>query len=183
MNKKRVIKYLIGLLNLIVVFILIWSIINYKVLNQEVTDLAKTGGLVVMVFLVIFLEGAPSLIGSSVVVAAILAMNSFNPWLILLLFIVSAIIGNIIYFCLGHFFGKRIMGYFDEGYMKKYKDLFKKYGGAAMMITAISPTPYFPELAGAFRVTSKSLLFKILILRIIRHTVVFFFWFFIFVGF
>jgi len=44
-------------------------------------------------FCVFFLEGAPVFVGSSIAVATILAMNAFNPWLILLLFLSSAIVG------------------------------------------------------------------------------------------
>jgi len=183
MNKKKVIRFLIWTLNLLIVFALIWSIINYKILDKEVTRLAITGGLIAMVFFVIILEGAPVFIGPSVVVAAILTMNAFNPWFILLLFILSAIIGNILYFYLGYFSGEKIMKYLDKKNVREYKALFKKYGRAAMLIMAVSPIPYLPTLAGVFRMNPKHLFLETLPVRIIRHTVVFLFWFLILVGF
>ena len=183
MDKKKVVRYSIWILNLLIVFTLIWSIINYKILDQEVTRLVITGGLVAMIFFVIFLEGAPVFLGPSVVVAAILTMNAFNPWFILFLFLSSAIIGNILYFYLGYFSGEKILKYFPKKDVKKYKNLFKKYGRFAMLIMAISPIPYLPTLAGVFRMNSKQQILETLIVRMIRHTVVFFFWFFILVGF
>lgn len=183
MNKKKVIRFSIWALNLLIVFVLIWSIINYKILGQEVTRLVITGGLIAMIFFVIILEGAPVFIGSSVVVAAILTMNVFNPWSIFLLFILSAIIGNILYFYLGYFSGEKIMKYLDKKNVREYKDLFKKYGRFAMLIMAISPIPYLPTLAGIFRMSPKYFFLETLSVRIIRHTVVFLFWFSILVGF
>ncbi len=183
MNKKKVIRFSVWALNLLIVFAFIWSIINYKILDQEVTRLIITGGLIAMVFFVIILEGAPVFIGPSVVVAAILTMNAFNPWPILLLFISSAIMGNILYFYLGYFSGEKIMKYFNKKNVREYKALFKKYGRPAMLITAISPIPYLPTLAGIFKMNPKHFFLEIMPVRIIRHIVVFLFWFYILIGF
>lgn len=183
MNKKRVVKFSIWLLNILVIFLLIWSLINYKFLNQEVSQFVQVWGLLAMIFLVILLEGAPVFVGSGLVVAAVLALNSINPWLILFLFLFFALVGNIFYFYLGYFSGKRILKYFDKKNVKKYEELFKKYGFTAMIITAVSPIPYLPTFAGVFRMKSVSLISKILILRMIRHIVVFFIWFFILTRF
>jgi len=68
---------------------------------------------------VIFLEGAPVFVGSSIAVATILAMNAFNPWLILLLFLSSAIVGNIFYFYLGYFSGEKILKIFSKDRREK----------------------------------------------------------------
>ncbi len=179
MNKKRVIRVSVWLLNLFVLFLLVWSLINYKILDHEVTQFIQFGGLFAMVFLVIFLEGAPVFVGPSVAVASILAMNIFNPGLVLGLFLGSALLGNIIYYYLGYFFGERALNYFKAKDVRKYEGLFKKYGGITMVTMAISPVPYLPTLAGIFRMKSISLISKILILRAIRHILVFFVWFFI----
>jgi membrane-associated protein len=171
------------MLNLLVIFLLIWSLINYTFLSNEVSRFVQIGGLIVMIFLVILLEGAPVFIGPGLVVATILSIGTENPGFILLLFIVSALVGNVIYFYLGYFSGKRILKYFDKKDIKKYERLFKKYGFAAMMITAISPIPYLPTIAGVFKMTSPILITQVLIIRMIRHLIVFLFWFYILVGF
>lgn len=183
MDKKRVIKFLVWLLNILVILLLVWSLINYKVFNQEITQFVQVGGLLAMVFLVILLEGAPVFVGSGLIVASLLAMNIINPWLILFLFLFFALVGNILYFYLGYFSGKRIFKYFDKKNVKKYEKFFKKYGQSAMIIMAVSPIPYLPTLAGVFRMTSPILITKVLVVRMIRHVVVFLFWFYILTQF
>lgn len=183
MDKKRVVKFSIWLLNILVILLLVWSLINYKIFNQEVTQFVQIGGLLAMVFLVILLEGAPVFVGPSVAVASVLAMNAFNLWFVLWLFLASAILGNILYFYLGYFFGEKVLKYFNKKDVRKYKKFFKKYGDITMITMAISPVPYLPTLAGVFRMKSVSLISKILIIRMIRHTVVFFIWLFILTQF
>ena len=136
-----------------------------------------------MIFLVILLEGAPVFVGSGLVIAAVLAMNIINPWLILFLFLLFALVGNVIYYYLGYFSGKRIFKYFDKKNVKKYEELFKKHGFTTMIIMAVSPIPYLPTLAGVFRMKSLALITKVLVIRMTRHVVVFLFWFYILVGF
>lgn len=183
MNKKKVIYFSLWLLNLLILFILVWSLINYKILDQEVSRFVQEGGLLAMIFLIILLEGAPVFVGSGLVVASVLAMKITNPGLVFLLFIISAIIGNILYFFLGYFSGKKILKYFEKKDVKKYKELFQKYGWSAMIIMAVSPIPYLPTLAGVFGIDSPYRIAGILAIRMVRHTVVFLFWFFILVGF
>jgi membrane protein YqaA with SNARE-associated domain len=179
MDKRKVMKFLIWVLNILIIFLLVWSIINYKFLNKEVTALIATGGIVMMILSIIFLEGAPVFVGPSVAVAAILSMNTFNPWFILLTFLLSAIVGNIIYFYLGYFSGEKIFKYFEKKDVTKYKKVFKKYGRFTMLVMALSPIPYLPTLAGVFRIKSKYLIFETLAARLLRHTIVFFFWLFV----
>jgi len=183
MDRKQGIKIFLWILNLLVIFLLIWSLVNYQILNQEVGEIVKVWGIVAMIFFVIVLEGAPVFVGSSIAVASILAMGIFNPWLILFLFLFSAVIGNIFYFYLGHFSGKTILNYFDKRDVKRYKMLFRKYGKAAMFIMAVSPIPYFPTLIGVFKIKSPYLVSEILIVRLIRHTIVFLVWFWILIKF
>ena len=177
------VKFSVWLLNILVILLLIWSLINYKLLNQEVSQFVQVWGLLAIIFLVILLEGAPIFVGSGLVVASVLAMNIINPWLILFLFLFFALVGNILYFYLGYFSGKRIFKYFKKKNVKKYEELFKKYVFTAMIITAVSPIPYLPTLAGIFRMTSPILITKVLVIRMIRHVVVFLFWFYIIIGF
>ena len=183
MNKKRVVKFSIWFLNVLVISLLVWSLINYKFLNQEVSQFVQIGGLLAMIFLVILLEGAPVFVGSGLVVAAVLTMGTENSGFILFLFLFFALVGNVIYYYLGYFSGKRILKYFDKKDINKYEKLFKKYGSSAMIIMAVSPLPYLPTLAGVFRMKSITLISKVLVVRMLRHVVVFLFWFYILVGF
>jgi len=173
MAQKRNVKLFFSALNIIIIILLIWSLINYKVLNEEVGELVQVGGLIVLVLIIIIFEGAPVFVGPGMGVGAVLAMGVFDPKLILLIFLISAVVGNIIYFSLGYIFGKKVLDYFDEKDVKRYKELFKKYGKAAMIVMAVSPMPYLPSLAGVFRVKSPIMITEVLLLRLIRHVVVF----------
>ncbi len=179
MNKRKLVRFSIGLLNILVVLLLIWSIVNYQFLNKEVSNLVQVWGLIAMIIFIIILEGAPVFVGPSVVVAATLATDTFNPGLILFLFLVSAVIGNILYYFLGYFSGEKILKYLKKKDVKKYKKVFKKYGRIAMITMAISPIPYLPTIAGVFRLKSFYLISETLILRLLRHGVVFMIWFLI----
>ena len=183
MNKKRVVKFSIWFLNVLVISLLVWSLINYKFINQEVSQFVQFGGLLSMLFLVILLEGAPVFVGSGLVVAAVLTMGTENSGFILFLFLFFALVGNVIYYYLGYFSGKRILKYFDKKDVKKYKKLFKKYGFATMIFTAVSPIPYLPTLAGVFKMTSPVLITEVLVIRMLRHTAVFLFCFYILIVF
>ena len=147
MNKKEMVRLSIWLLNLFVILLLIWSLINYEILDNEVTKFVQFGGLFAMIFIVVFLEGAPVFVGPSVAVATVLAIGVFNPMSVLTIFLGSALLGNILYYFLGYFSGKRILKYFKAEDVKKYKKFFKKYGGITLMTMAVSPVPYLPTLA------------------------------------
>ncbi len=176
MDKKKLIKGILWLVNIIVILLLVWSLVNYKFLENEVVGAVQVGGLIAMVLIVFILEGAPVFVGGSVAVASLMAMGGFNIWLLLSLFLLSAILGNFFYYYLGYFSGKKILRYFDKKDVKKYEDLFKKYGLWAMVIMAVSPIPYLPTIAGVFRMSPRHMFIETLIVRLIRHLVVFFFW-------
>lgn len=183
MNKKKWVRFSVALLNLFVILLLIWSLINYQFLNKEVSNLVQVWGLFAMILFIIILEGAPVFVGPSVVVAAALATGTFDTKLILILFMGSAFIGNIIYYYLGYFSGEKILKYFKKKDVKNFKKIFKKYGRVAMITMAISPIPYLPTIAGVFRLKSFRVISEILVLRMIRHGVVFTIWYFILKGF
>lgn len=183
MSAKKIVRISVWALNFFIIFLLIWSIINYKFLNHEVSQIVQVWGVLAMVFFSIILEGAPVFVGPSVAVAAVLAMGTANPWLILFLFLFSALAGNVIYYYLGYFFGESVLNYFDKNGVKRYKKLFRKYGKTALIIMAVSPIPYFPTIPGVFRVKSPYLIMQVLIARMLRHTAVFFFWYSALIGF
>ena len=178
MNKKRIIKLFLWALNFLTIGLLIWSLVNYQFLNNEVTRIVKIGGLFAVILLVFILEGAPVFVGSSVAVATLLTMNTFNPLLVLALFLGFAILGNFAYFYLGYFSGEKILKYFDKEDVKKYKKLFKKNGKTAMIFMAISPLPYLPTLAGVFKMDKYFMFVYSMGVRLIRHTIVFGLWYF-----
>ena len=176
MNVKKVVRYFGWFFNISIVSLLIWSFLNYRVLENNLTGFVQAWGFIALIIIVILLEGAPVIIGGSVAVAALLAMGA-NPWVTLGLFLISAIVGNILYYYLGYFSGKKILKYFDKRDRDKYFKLFEKYGRAAMLIMAISPVPYLPTLAGFLKMSPWYMFTEVLAVRMVRHVIVFFIWY------
>jgi membrane protein YqaA with SNARE-associated domain len=177
--RKRI--HAIGwVLNITIVLLLVWSFLNYRVLENNLSVFVQAWGLLALVIIVIVLEGAPVVVGGNVTVAVLMAAG-VNPWVLLPFFLVSAIIGNIFYYYLGYFSGKKMLKYFDEEDRARYFKLFEKYGRATMLIMAISPVPYLPSLAGFLKMSPWYMFTEVLAVRLIRHVVVFFVWYFILV--
>jgi len=175
MNKKTIIKTTFLTINIIVILLFIYSLINYKFLENEIGIAEQTSGIIIVAIFAFILEGAPVFVGPSVAIAALLAAGG-DPWILLAIFLISAIMGNIFYYYLGYHLGKKTFKYFEEEDVQKYKNLFKKYGTAAMIIMAISPIPYLPTIAGAFKMSAKNMFLTTMSIRIARHIVVFLFW-------
>lgn len=178
MLTKRVVKFSFIFLNLLMVFLLVYSLINYKILSNEVGELVKVGGLIVMCLFVLILEGAPVALGGSVAVAAILTLDIFNPVLVLSLFLICAVFAGIGYYWIGAHYGRKILKYFDKDSIEKYEKFFRKYGSLSMILMAITPIPYLPTIGGVFGMKYLSL-FIVFFVRILRHIVVFFIWYWI----
>jgi membrane protein YqaA with SNARE-associated domain len=176
--EKRTVKALLWILNILVILLLVYSLVNYKFLEKELVLAAQIGGLGVVAILIFFLEGAPLFVGPSVAVAAILATGT-NPWWVLAVFLISAILGSIAYYYIGHILGEKALRYFEKRDIKKYRELFAKYGTSAMVLTAMAPIPYLPTIAGVFKMSKKDMFIKTMGVRLLRHIVVFLFWFFI----
>lgn len=176
MNKKRLIRVVGWSLNIVVVLLLVWSIVNYRVLEQDITRAIQVGGIFVAAILIFVLEGAPVFIGPSVTVVALLVIG-INPLLVLFLLLGFAILGDIAYYYLGRKSEYRVERFIEKEDMNRYRRLFKKYGKAAMYIMAITPLPYLPTIAGIFKMPPSYFFTKVMGVRMLRHIVVFLFWF------
>jgi membrane protein YqaA with SNARE-associated domain len=180
MNKKRIVKGVFWAFNFLVIILFIYTLINYSILEKELSIAAQIGGAGLVAALVFILEGAPVFVGPSVAIASLLAMGE-DPIFVLAIFLVFSTLGAIVYYYLGYFLGERVFVYFEKEDVKKYRELFKKYGMAAMLITAVTPIPYLPTVAGAFKMGAKEMFFLTTLLRIARHIIVFLFWFYVLV--
>lgn len=176
MNKTKAVHHVLTFLNFLVIAVFIWSLINYKVLDATINKWAVAGGLVFLIIFIIFLEGAPIVAGPTIAVAAFLTIGEYTPLFIYLVFILSGVVGNFIWFYLGVFSGHKLLKYFDPKVISRYEKLFKKYGWWTMVITAVTPIPYLPTLAGIFDMKWKHMFIGVMGVRIIRHTIVFIFW-------
>jgi membrane-associated protein len=134
-------------------------------LDQHLIELIGTYGVWVYAILagVIFLETAvvifPFLPGDSLLFAVGLVAADDKkglsiPWLFVLL-TSAAILGNIVNYWLGRFFGKRLFAnpkakYFSPKNLEKTHEFFENYGGKAIIITRFVPVAraFAPFVAG-----------------------------------
>tara|TARA_Y100000296_G_C5082100_1_gene210483 strand:- start:315 stop:575 length:261 start_codon:yes stop_codon:yes gene_type:complete len=74
---------------------------------------------------------------------------------------------------LGYVRGKGIVLLFiDEEHYKEYLDLFKNKGKFAMTISALTPIPYLPILAGTLKMHFYDFLLYGIVMRTLRFAVV-----------
>jgi len=104
-----------------------------------------------------FLPG-DSLLFAAGAFAALKSLNVFILWIILLL---AALIGNSSNYWIGYFFGKKIVAHpkipIDEEHIKETKKFFDKYGGKTIIMARFIPfvRTFAPFVAGVSRMDYK----------------------------
>jgi len=155
----------------IILILLVYSIVNFRVLRNEMTDAVAAGSLTLMAIFFFALEIVPNIIGLEPTIITALIAGLSIPYIITLL-IIAVTIANFLSYYIGRSFSSYIRGFIKAKDIHKYEKLWKKYGKATMIITAISPIPYFPALAGLFKMDVKFFTFAVVTSRIARHLVV-----------
>jgi len=157
MGKKIKIFNLISLaLFILVLFFFVYSVFNYKIMHKEISDRIETYvaryGYAAVFLLSFLLEISPRpFISALAPLASGLAVNMDYHFLTLIVILSATLSGLVGYFA-GIIYGKNvILQFIKRKDYTKYKQLFKKYGNFAFSIAALTPIPYFPILAGAFR--------------------------------
>lgn len=113
-----------------------------------------------ILFLIIFMETGlvftPFLPGDSLLFAAgaFAALNALNIWVLLLILVAAAILGDTANYWIGHFFGKRIIAHpkipIDEEHIKETQKFFHKHGGKTIILARFMPfiRTFAPFVAG-----------------------------------
>ncbi|MBI5123025.1 DedA family protein [Candidatus Roizmanbacteria bacterium] len=121
----------------------------------------------VILFLIIFMETGlvftPFLPGDSLLFAAgaFAALKSLNIFILWIVLILAALIGNTSNYWIGYFFGKKIVAHpkipIDEEHIKETKKFFDKYGGKTIIIARFMPfaRTFAPFVAGVSRMSYK----------------------------
>lgn len=129
-------------------------------IDSHLAALALEYGVLIyaILFAIIFLETGvvffPFLPGDSLLFAAgaFAAKGIFDPWLLTVLFISAAILGDALNFWLGSTVGKKIQkkGWIPEEAMHKTKKFFHKYGPKTIVIARFLPIvrTFAPFVAG-----------------------------------
>ena len=115
----------------------------------------------VILFLIVFAETGlvvtPFLPGDSLLFAAgaIAALGSLNIWVVVLLLMIAAIIGDTVNYWIGHFFGQKIVDnpnikFINQEHIDKTEKFYKKYGGKTIILARFVPIvrTFAPFVAG-----------------------------------
>jgi membrane-associated protein len=141
-------------------------------IDVHLGQIISTYGLVTyaILFLIIFMETGlvftPFLPGDSLLFAAgafaaLKSLNIFVLWIVLLL---AAFIGNSSNYWIGYFAGKKIIAHpkipIDEEHIKETKKFFDKYGGKTIIIARFMPfvRTFAPFVAGVSKMSYKKFL-------------------------
>ena len=126
-----------------------------------------------LLFLIIFMETGfvvtPFLPGDSLIfaAAALAASSSLNVWLLYILLLVAAILGDTVNYWIGHFLGPKVFdtegGYVKDHrfikkeYLIKTQKFYDKYGGQAITIGRFVPIvrTFVPFVAGVAKMSYK----------------------------
>ena len=121
----------------------------------------------VILFLIIFMETGlvftPFLPGDSLLFAAgaFAALSSLNIYVLWIVLLLAALIGNTSNYWIGYFFGKKIVAHpkipIDEEHIKETKKFFDKYGGKTIIMARFMPfvRTFAPFVAGVSRMSYK----------------------------
>lgn len=114
-----------------------------------------------ILFLIVFAETGfvvtPFLPGDSLLFAAgaIAALGSLNVWVILILLIIAAIVGDTVNYWIGHFFGQKIVDnphipFINQEHIDKTEQFYKKHGGKTILLARFVPIvrTFAPFVAG-----------------------------------
>jgi len=112
-----------------------------------------------MLFLIIFLETGlvitPFLPGDSLIFVSgtFAAKNLINVYLLFLVLIIGAILGDTLNYWIGNYFGENVFiksKFFKKEYLDKTKEFYNKYGGKTIIIARFIPIirTFAPFVAG-----------------------------------
>ena len=131
--------------------------------DQHLLELFNDYGLWIygILFLIIFCETGlvvtPLLPGDSLLFAAgaLIASSVLNVHLMAVTLISAAILGNVVNYTIGRFFGKQLFSnpdsrIFRRDYLRRAEDFFARYGGRAIVLTRFAPIirTFVPFAAG-----------------------------------
>lgn len=124
-----------------------------------------------LLFLIIFMETGfvvtPFLPGDSLlfVSGALAAVNTLHIWLVYILFLIAAILGDTVNYWIGHYIGPKVFdtegGYVGEHrfikkkYLLKTQEFFDKHGGSAIVLARFVPIirTFAPFVAGVAKMS------------------------------
>ena len=173
MKKLKIASFIIGLL---VLSLFLYSLFNYRILNREieqgVSDYVDKYGYASVFILGFILESSPQPFVSALapLASGLLVGLSFSTLLIITW--VATTISSLTAYIIGRIYGKRfVTKLVDKESYEEYNNLFKKYGKLAFAIVALTPVPYFPVIAGVFKMKLKDFALYALSFRLAHYLI------------
>ena len=132
-------------------------------LDTHLSDLVGQYGLLtyVILFLIVFAETGfvvtPFLPGDSLLFAAgaIASLGSLHVFMVMVLLIVAAVLGDTVNYWIGHFFGRKIVDnpritIINQEHIDKTEQFYKKYGAKTIILARFVPIvrTFAPFVAG-----------------------------------
>lgn len=136
---------------------LIYIIINYGIFGIMIAAFAEA------IFLPITME---------IISIPIYLVNTDKALSYSIILIIFSVLGSVVGYYLGKFFGKPLINKFDsKGIINKLRNLYNKNSFLTILTSSFTPIPYeaYVLSAGAFNIDFKKFLLASIISRTIRH--------------
>ena len=142
--------------------------VAYFSAESQLGDVAIEGGYLGIFVFTTLLELSIQFIGPDVLLAAGIIAN-LNLYYITIMLILGSWLGGFVGYYMGLTSGDFLASMFTS--KKRFRrglDVFEKYGNIGMAILALTPLPYFPIIAGIFKMKFKNFLIYALLARTLR---------------
>lgn len=168
LKKVKIISWIIGL---IILILFIYAIVNHTVLKNQLREnlelQIETYGYIAVLIFTFILEISPQPFVSGLVPFATGVIFGLNIKILFVYTIIGVIASSLTAYFLGIKFGEKIViTIVGKKNYKKVHDFFLKYGKLGMLLLALTPIPYFPILAGIFKMNPSDFLLFAIIPRI-----------------
>lgn len=177
MGKKIKLFNLISLLLFVLIlFFFVYSVFNYRIMRKEISDrteiyVTRYGYAAVFIFSFLLEISPQPFISALAPLASGIALN-MDYYFLTGIVILSATLAGLVGYFVGIVYGKTFAFRFIDGKnYQKYKRLFKKYGNFAMSVAALTPIPYFPVLAGVFKMKFTDFAIYALFFRVLHFLI------------
>lgn len=134
----------------------------------QLGSVAIEGGYLGIFVFTTLLELSIQFIGPDVLLAAGM-LAKLNLFYIIIMLTLGSWLGGLVGYYMGLTSGDLLVSIFiSKKRFRKGLDVFKKYGNIGMAILALTPLPYFPIIAGIFKMKFKNFLIYALLARTLR---------------
>jgi len=172
MGLKKILKIISSIMFILMLVVFFYTLFNYQELRGSISESLQKNSFYGIAVITFLLEVFPQVIGGDLplLTGGLIGLNIF--WVFVIVSIASSVAGMLQY-SIGFFFGKKIsLLYMDEISYNKYRLLFNRKGKFALTLTALTPVPYIPAIAGVFKMHPYDFLLYGVLMRVIRFAAV-----------